>query len=194
MIYCMNKVESMHPLKITFSSREACNCPLIPILLKVAKETDEKIDSVESTFLISARFGRRVIMNPSFSSFKDIKRDIFIEIIDYNFLSHSLFIIGQQSPSYEVLLHWLLLYAKNEISYIMEIKNASFVRCFISRYPTINLSANQSQMDILKSMTKVLQNNNIIIIDSSRMLITASSVALLEERILSLIEKGGQIS
>ena len=85
-------------------------------------------------------------------------------------------------------------YTSDMISYIMEIKNASFVRCFISRYPTINLSANQSQMDILKSMTKVLQNNNIIIIDSSRMLITASSVALLEERILSLIEKGGQIS
>jgi hypothetical protein len=190
----MNEDAPIHPLKITFSSREACNCPLISVLLRVAKETEEKIDIADSSFLISARFGKRVIVNSSFSSFKEIKRDTFIEIIDYNFMSHSLFIIGQQSPTNEVLLHWLQLYAKNEISFIMEIKNASFTRCFISRYPTITLTAGQSQMDIVKSIMNVLQNNNIYIIDSSRMLITASSIALLEKRILSLIEKWRQIS
>lgn len=191
--YCMNENHSIHPLMIIFCSKEESNCSLIPVLLKIIKKTEEKIKGEDYSFLVSTRYGKRVIMNSSFLRFKQMKRDMFIEIIDYNFLSHTLFIIGQKKPSNDVLHHWLLLYAKKEIGCNIEIRSASFTRCFISRYPNIKLSKDQTQMDILKSMMKVLQNNNICIIDSSRMLITSPSIVTLEEKISLVIEEWGQI-
>jgi hypothetical protein len=184
----------LHQLKLVYTSKDECNCPLIPVLLKLVKKTEKMMENSNSSFLVSARYGKRVIVNASFSSFSEMEKESFIEIIDYNFDSHTLLILGKQHPVNDVILHWLLIYAKKEISYILEIRNDSMTRLLKSTYPTVQLSKNQSLMDILRSIMSEIKNGTIFIVDSSRIIITGSSVSDLDAGIQALCDEWRNIS
>jgi hypothetical protein len=188
----MNEELQNHPLKTVFSSREISNSPLIPLLIKIINQIKESRELDESTVLLSARFGRRIIINALYKKSRDIKPDDFIEMIDYNFQTNTLIIIGAYTPSAEVLYHWLVQYAKKEISFILEIKDASFAKSLETFYPNIRIPTNKMILDTLALIMKSLQKDNILIINASRILITASTIDILKKRTDTLIQKWRQ--
>jgi len=176
-----------HDLNLTFLSIEECNNPLIPTLLKTIKNTYHSLKNKKSYFLMSASYGKRVLINQGFLSYDQLKRDSFVEIIDYNVSAHTLLLIGPKKPNEVVLNHWLIHYAKNEISCILEIKNIDLISRLTPLYPCIVIKEKQSMIKKLKTMIQHLQNNNILVINNESVMITASSIPQVNKNIQNLL-------
>jgi hypothetical protein len=184
----MNKESLSHTLNLIFSSKEGSNSQFIPLLIKTVKSIDQRLGEGNDYFLISTSHGKRVLINQGFSPYNQLKRESFIELIDYNFSTHTLLLIGQKNPDDVVLYHWFIHYAKKEITCILQIKNKVLSSELDGIYPHIDTNKKQSMMNLFKTMIQNLQNNNILILDNETVMITASSVPHLNETTRNLIK------
>ena len=108
-------------LQTFFISRENINSPLIIEIIRIIKKLKDLESSKNITSLvISLGFGKRIIINAENTDFRNINKDDFVEIVDYDPVKSTILIIGRKEPHVETPVHWIIHNARNDINAIIQ--------------------------------------------------------------------------
>jgi hypothetical protein len=91
-----------------YVSKDESHCPLIADAVGV----DNRLRKQGlSNIIISQRYGKRILIN---SIGKELNKEDFLEIVDYDPVRRVLLAMGTKEPRIETPLHWFVHYAKND--------------------------------------------------------------------------------
>jgi hypothetical protein len=181
----MSQKNPVQPLNVQYVSKEESNCPLLPRMIEICKIIQNDMNCTNCRFLVSASFGKRIIINAAFESVKKLQREDFIELIDYNPLSNTLLLLGVKKPLKETAVHWIVHHAKKEIQLIIQIKNMQNLNRIKQIIPYIKIDNQQSPLEKAKKWLRALQKNEIFL-SNDNLIITASSVKIIKQNIKTI--------
>ena len=173
-----------------YSSKEVSGCPLISEVIRIGKKFDELnlYENIEET-LISFRYGKRLLINSIGSNIIDIKKEDFLEIVDYDPIKKIILAIGPKEPRIETPIHWLICHAKNEINAIIQINNRSFAEKFEKKLPTTEKEHPSGTLEQAKEILGCLRESNKIDIKNQGLIFVGNSSKEVEELVLNTLEE-----
>ncbi len=173
------------PITIRYISKEECNCPCIPNLMKLCKQVEKLFQSEKIECIISISFGKRVIVNTSFQQLKQISRKDFVEIIDFNPLSNTILIIAEKTPIDETVVHWFLHHAKKEIQITIQMRNINKLNKIRHLIPQIAIENGLDPLGKAKKWLKTLRNHKKFLWND-HLIMTASSLESMKDNLHQL--------
>ncbi|HEV8361329.1 MAG TPA: class II aldolase/adducin family protein [Candidatus Thermoplasmatota archaeon] len=105
-------------LKTFFVGTETSRNPLLPKLQSVAKQAVAE-GLAAGAGVVSARYGKRVIINTGGSQLAELKDTDFVEIVDYDPSKNRCLLMGKAEPSQDAALHWLIYNNREEVGAIV---------------------------------------------------------------------------
>ncbi len=173
-----------------FLSKEYSNCPLIRNIAKLGKKLKdldplEQIDSI----IVSLEYGKRILINNNHTDFGKIKRENFLEIVDYNPVKRILLAIGPGEPLIETPVHWIIHHARKDVNVIVQIHDERLKEKIVKKYPITKKERPSGTIDLAKELLKTLRTDNTIIIKNKGLLFVGNSLKEVENEILKLYEE-----
>jgi L-fuculose-phosphate aldolase len=117
----MNKILKAPRFQTFYLSQEKSHCPQIQDLIKVGKELSKKGLTPNATGNLSVRFGKRVVITSTGSNLGLLSPNDFVEAIDYDFPKNLAFVMGEEQPSSELPMHWLIYNNFRDIQAIIHV-------------------------------------------------------------------------
>ena len=182
----MKEKEGLTPssFKTFYVSKENSSCPLIPEIMKIGKKIEEKpFFEKKEDIIISSRYGQRIISNIVGNNFEEIKKEDFIEIVDYNPVTKALLAIGKKDPRMETPIHWTILHAKKEINIIVQINIKDISKKILKNMEKMKKPKVEEVLEISKKILKKLRNQNIITIEDHGLIIVGKTFSEIENKI-----------
>ena len=183
----MNKKMTIHQkLQVFYISKEETNCPIIIEIIKISKKLKElKVLKEDSDAIFSLTFGKRMIINGNVKDFSNIKREEFLEVVDFDPIKNNLLLIGSEEPKIETSLHWMIHHARDDVNFIVQIKKTDIINKItnvdvINKYPI-------GSIDNTKEVLKALRTNKKVIIKNNGILIVGINTADVEKQIQELL-------
>ncbi len=176
------KITISQKLQIFYVSKEETNCPLIIEIIKLSKKLKEKnILKKDNEAVFSLTFGKRMIINGTVKDFSNIKRDEFLEVVDFDPIKNNLLLIGPTEPRIETSLHWIIHHARDDVNFIVQIKKTDIINkikvTYVSdKYPI-------GSLDYSLEVLKVLRRNKKVIIKNNSLLIVGRNISDIEKQI-----------
>ena len=176
------KITISQKLQIFYVSKEETNCPLIIEIIKLSKKLKEtNILKKDSEAIFSLTFGKRMIINGTVKDFSNIKRDEFLEVVDFDPIKNNLLLIGPVEPKIETSLHWMIHHARNDVNFVVQIKKTNIINKIkdidvTDKYPI-------GSLDNTKEVLKALRTNKKVIIKNNGLLIVGRNIADIEKQI-----------
>ena len=178
------------PTHVFYSSNEESNCPIISKLVKLGKELSKiNLQLNENKALLSARFGKRVIINGIESNIKELKQNDFLEIIDYDPIRRVLLLMGPKDPLDYTTIHWFILHARKEINFVLSIKIDIFKEKKNKNIPVIEKKYPKDSIEETKEVLKSLRDSNVIIIKDQLILFVGENIEKIKENVFKTIEE-----
>jgi ribulose-5-phosphate 4-epimerase/fuculose-1-phosphate aldolase len=177
-------------LQTIFVSRENSNCPFISNIARLGKKLKdlEYLDNLNS-FIVSIKYGKRMLINNNYTDFDKIKREDFLEIVDYNPIKKILLVIGPGEIIIETPVHWLIHHARKDVNVIFQINNVGLIEKIIKKYPITKQEQPPGTIDQAKEILKTLRTGNTIIIKNKGILFAGNNLKGVESRVLNLYEE-----
>jgi hypothetical protein len=172
-----------------FLSKENSNCPLISNILGLAKNLND-INILDSSILviISIKYGKRILINNNID-FINIKRENFLEIVDYNPVKRILLAIGSGEPLIETPVHWIIHHARKDVNVIVQINDRKIIEKIVKKYSMTEKEKPSGTIDLAKEILKTLRTANTIVIKNKGILFVGNSLKEVESEILKLYEE-----
>ena len=172
-----------------YTSKEVSACPLISDVVRIGKRFDDLklYENIEKT-VISFRYGRRLLINSMGSSIKDIKKEDFLEIVDYDPIKKLILAIGPKEPRIETPVHWLICHAKKEVNAIIQINNRNFAEKFEKKLPATDREYPSGTLDQAKEILGCLRKSDKIVIKNQGLIFVGNSSNEVGELVINTLE------
>ena len=181
-----NNWESNLNLQIFFISRESVNSPLIIEIIRFINKFKD-LENITS-LVISLEYGKRIIINTEKTDFRNIKKDDFVEIVDYDPAKNTMLIIGKKEPLVETPIHWIIHNARKDINAIIQFYDQ---RIFEKKNKTKIITTEEEKpsgtLELSKEILKALRNSKNILIKNQSGLSIGRNLKEAEEQFLELM-------
>lgn len=107
-------------LRTFFLGTEPSHNPLVPRLQAIGKHLAAE-ELCEGPGVLSARYGKRVIITTGGSMLGALKDVDFVELIDYDPQRHHCKILGKAEPHGDAGIHWLIYQNREEVGGIVHV-------------------------------------------------------------------------
>jgi len=173
-----------------YVSKEESNCPLILEIIKTSQNLKE-LDFFNqlNQIIFSLRYIKRVLINADESNFKDIKKEDFLEIIDYDPLKKVILLIGPKEPRIETPIHWLIHNSRIEINAVIQINDGELAEKFEKKFPTTEKDFPIGSLEQAKEILRNLRNSKIVVIKNQSVLFVGNNTKDAENLIIKTFEE-----
>jgi len=173
-----------------FVSKGYSNCPLICNIGKLGKKLKE-LDILEliNSVIVSLGYGKRMLINNNYTDFSKIKRENFLEIVDYNPVKRILLAIGSGRLLIETPVHWIIHHARKDVNVIVQINDERLNEKIVKKYPITEKERPSGTIDLAKELLKTLRIDKTIIIKNKGFLFVGNNLKEVENEILKLYEE-----
>ncbi|HVL87773.1 MAG TPA: class II aldolase/adducin family protein [Candidatus Thermoplasmatota archaeon] len=110
-----------------FVGNEPSRNPLVPKLAALAREFGEA-GMANGLGSVSARYGKRIVINRAGSVFASMEEPDFVEVVDYDAQRNRLMCMGTQEPCFEAGLHWLLYDTHEEFHGVLHFDDPAILK------------------------------------------------------------------
>jgi hypothetical protein len=178
-------------LQTFFVSKEISRCPLIPEIQNMSKKLSSSKTYEKNRWVISSRYGKRMIISTNTSHIANLQKEDFIEVVDYDPVKKTALVIGVRESSPETLLHWLIYRARKDVNVIIHIQNNKDLEK-LSRLENIPVADGKVPYITLTGALdtlKVLKKGDYIILRNEELLVVGVNLKLVGDKILSLYKR-----
>jgi len=163
--------------KTFYVSKEESNCPLIVKAIEIGKEFKKqdfpfKLDNIT----ISLKYGKRLLMNADNTNIKDLKREDFLEIIDYDPLKKVMLLMGSKLPRIDTSVHWLIHHARDEINAVIQINDKDLSEKLGEKIPLTKDKYPSGTLGLAKEILKCLSESKKINIKNQGILFVGDNI------------------
>ena len=172
-----------------YTSKEESNCPLITEIIRIGKKIEKHsvLKDVES-FIVSLRYGRRMIINSNYKEIGRIRRGEILEIVDYNPVKKILLTIGPVQPKTETPLHWMIHHARNEVNAVIQLNGEKIIEKLNGKIPSTEKEQLPGSFESIKEVLKVLRDSKSVLIKNQGVLFVGENIKDVEEQFFKNIE------
>lgn len=193
---CFYKVQQMEEEKIRsesfdtfYASREESNCPLIPKIVSLGTTLKENnIIQNGSDLLISLGYGWRMLIHTHNIDFDEVKKDEFLEIVDYDPAKKVVLAIGLKNPPLETPVHWIVQNARKDVNTLVEIKNKELLEKNNNEIPVVQKKEHMDSLDIAKQVLKNLRDSNCVLIKDHGIFFAGENLKEVEKMVLKHLQ------
>jgi ribulose-5-phosphate 4-epimerase/fuculose-1-phosphate aldolase len=173
-----------------YVSKEKSNCPLILEIIKTSQNLKE-LDFFKkmNQIIFSLRYIKRVLINADESDFKDIKKEDFLEIIDYDPLKKVILLMGPKEPRIETPIHWLIHYSRIEINAVIQINDEKLAKKLDKKFPRTEKDFPTGSLEQAKEILRNLRNSKIVVIKNQGVLFVGNNTKDAENLIIKTFEE-----
>ena len=172
-----NKALNISNFQTFYVSKEVSNCPLVADIFKfIKKSKDITISS------ISLRYGKRVLINTKNTDFKEIEKEDFIEIVDYDPFKNVLLVMGPGEPVIDTPLHWFIHHAREDVNAVLII-NKDSTENIDKKLPVINKNGGIWPIEKIKEILGLLRNSKTIVIKNKGLLLVGKNIDEIEKNL-----------
>ena len=169
-------------------SNEISNLKIIPKLIDLIKDINKKLSlSNDEDFIISFKYGKRIVINCEKINLKKIDKDDFLEIVDYNPIKNIFLVIGKHNPDINMAIHWIIQNARREINVLIQLKSNRLNNLFSNNYLN-NKKNNDIPIEISKDILFKLRDKNIVHNEKYGIFIIGNNLNEIENILKKLIE------
>lgn len=172
-----------------YVSKEESNCTLMPEIIKIGKKFKdlELLENIASTS-ISMKYGKRIIINAKNSNIGDIKREEFLEIVDYDPVKKVLLALGPKEPRIESSIHWIIHHARDEVNAVIQINDELLAEKLSEKIPVTEKEWHQGTLEQAKEILKILRNSKNAVIKNQGVLFVGKNIKDVEDNFLKTFE------
>jgi len=177
------------PIKTFYISKETISSPHLIEIIKMGKILiQNKILNKNSDFVMSMKYGKRMIISSEIQDFEKISKDELIEVADYDPIKKNMLIIGPGEHKKNTALHWMLHYAIKDINTIVEIKNNLIDKKITKNLIKIQDNYPKNSVDYIKEALVKIKDNNILLDEDGALFFIGKKPAETLELILKTFE------
>ncbi len=170
-----------------FVSREQSGSPLISEMIRIGKNFKERELLKETTGIISLGYGKRMIIPGNDFKLDELKREDFLEIVDYDPVKKIFLAIGRNQPCIETPVHWLIHHARNDINAIIQLNGENVIKKLSKKFPVTEKDCPSGTLDLAKEILKLLRANKNIIIKDTGALFVGANIKEVEKFVLKAL-------
>jgi len=170
-----------------FVSREQSGSPLVPEMIRIGKNFKEQGLLKENTGIMSLGYGKRMIIPGIAFKLDELKREDFLEIVDYDPVKKIVLAIGRNEPCIETPVHWLIHHARNNINAIIQLNGENVIKKLSTVLPTTEKECPPGTLDLAKEILKLLRTNKNIIIKDAGALFVGTDIREVEKSVLKAL-------
>ena len=173
-----------------FVSKEHSNCPLISNIVRLGKKLKD-LDILDqfTSVIFSIKYGKRILINSNYTDLGKIKRENFLEIVDYNPINRILLAIGLGELLIETPVHWIIHHARKDVNVIVQINDERLIKKIVKKYPITKQEQPSGTLDLAKELLKTLRSADTIIIKNKGILFVGNNLKEVEIKVLKLYEE-----
>jgi len=170
-----------------FVSREQSSSPLVSEMMRIGKNFKERELLKETTGTISLGYGKRVIIPGNDFKLDELKREDFLEIVDYDPVKNIILAIGRSQPCIETPVHWLIHHARDNVNAIIQLNGENVIKKLSKTLPTTEKECPPGTLDLAKEVLKLLRTNKNIIIKDTGVLFVGAGIKEVEKSVLKTL-------
>ena len=170
-----------------FVSREQSSSPLVSEMIRIGKNFKEQELLKETTGTISLGYGKRVIIPGNDFKLDELKREDFLEIVDYDPVKRIVLAIGRNQPCIETPVHWLIHHARDDVNAIIQLNGKNVIKKLSTAFPTTEKECPPGTLDLAKEILKLLRTNKNIIIKDTGALFVGANIKEVENSVLKAL-------
>jgi len=149
-----------------YISKEYSNCPLIPDVVAFVNGL-KPVDNLT----ISHRFGRRILINSKDVDLKELGKQNFLELVDYDPFNKILLVMGAEDALIDSPLHWYIHHARDDVNAVLLIREKK-----LEKIPTIDNKYPIWTVEQIKELLGALRNSKIVNIKDVGVLFAGDSL------------------
>ena len=173
-----------------YISRQESRCPLIPRVVTFLNKLMENHTSFDLSIpLVSACYGKRIIINSALPNTNKFDNRDFLEIVDYDHTKHTYLLIGLSEPPIETPLHWTILNAKKEINVLLQIRIGLLNTQLSTKYPKTSGEYVPQSLENIGEILKLMRNKNCIVMENNTILCAGFDLQDVESLIYKILEE-----
>ncbi len=178
--------DSLSSIKI---SNERSNFKLIPDIINLINKINKKFDfKIDGDIIISVKYGKRIVINCKNSNLTNLKKDDFIEIIDYNPIKKMILSIGPREPDFNMTIHWIIQKARRESNVLIQLNSNSLIKKIIKDKIENEKNSIEDSFEIAKDLLIKFRNQNMAYIKKYGIFLIGSNLKNMENIIYDLFE------
>lgn len=165
-----------------YLSRENSTCPIITDFIRISKKLENNcLSSLVEKIVISAKYGKRMIINGFGSNYRTINQDDIVEIADYDPVKKIFLVLGKKNLYPETSMHWIVQSARNDINALIQINGAELLDSLSMDLPKTSKDNLPWSLEMAKNILSLLRNNNILEINNKSILFSGYALRELEK-------------
>lgn len=170
-----------------FISRGQSGCPIITELVTLGKLLKERnvVDAVRG--MISFSYGKRLLCTGIKKNLSDLRREDFLEIVDYDPVKNVLLAIGSAEPCPETSTHWLVHRARADVNIIIQLEGGNILKKVEKKIPSTENKYSSGSFESTKEILTTLRKSNSIMIKNTGLFVVGGSVKQVEDTILEAV-------
>jgi hypothetical protein len=172
-----------------FVSREQSSCPLISEIVRIGRNLKERDLLKGTTGVISLGFGKRLLINGNRKELGNLKREDFLEVVDYDPVKKIVLAIGKTDPCIETSAHWLIHHARADVNAIIQLNGEEIIKRLIQELPSTEKEFPPGSLDLTKEILKTLRESKSIVIKNAGLLFVGVNLKEVEDVVLRTLGK-----
>jgi ribulose-5-phosphate 4-epimerase/fuculose-1-phosphate aldolase len=152
-------------LRTFFVGTEASQNPLIPRLREAGKQLVAE-ELCEGPGIVSARYGKRVVVNIHGAQLGELKESDFVEIVDYDGQKNRCLLMGRAEPAAEAGVHWLIYSNREEVGAIVQVHDPLVleVQEATQMFPETKEAKNAGNIEVAVEALKALRKSQYVVL------------------------------
>jgi len=174
-----------------YVSKEKSHSAFIPKIIKLGKKIKELGLLKENAGTISLGYGKRMLINASYTDLGDIQTEDIVEVVDYDPVKKIALTIGEKIPDEETPVHWIVQHAREDINTIIQINGENIIERFSNFLPATEKEQPSGTLEQAKETLKTLRtsNNKNIILKNKGVIFVGHSLKEVEDLIIKTSEE-----
>jgi ribulose-5-phosphate 4-epimerase/fuculose-1-phosphate aldolase len=185
-----NQVYPNYGFQTFYVTKEICNCPLIPEIIKVIRKlkTIELLKDI-SEISVSMKYGKRMLINVKNSNNFEINTEDFLEIVDYNPFKKLLLVMGSKEPRMETPVHWIIHNARDEVKAIIQIDDKQIAKKMENIIPKTEVEYPNGTLEQAKEILLKLRDSTKVVIKNHGVIFVGNSLKIVEDLLENACEE-----
>jgi len=170
-----------------YVSKEESNSPLIPQIVKTGK-TLKKL-GITKDAVVSLKYGKRVLINAKNTKLDELKREDFLEIVDFDPLKNVLLLIGPKESKIDSSNHWMIHHARDDVNAVIQIVNNSIAEKLAKKIPTTENERDPGSFELTKEILGKIRDSKKVVVRNQGVFFVGHSLIEAEEILLKTYEE-----
>lgn len=169
-----------------YVSKQESNSILIPETVRIGKSLKKL--GITKDAVISLKYGKRVLINAKNTKLGELKREDFLEIVDYDPIKNILLIIGPKESKINSSNHWMIHHARDDVNAVIEIIDNALAEKLEKNLPSTKKEWPPGSLELTKEILGVARDSKKIVIKNQGIMFVGSSTNEAEDLLLKTYE------